>query len=313
VHDTLSNPVYAGRVVWHRREPDEEVRDGLHEAIVDPEAFDALGVKICMRNRGRGKGGGRPAPFTALSGIAVCDACGARIVSRRSPHVRKDGTRQAIYICANRRGGAGTCDAPQVDAAKVDQAIMARLTAWTTDWEAWKDEQARALEQERTALAAELESREQDLARHTKARDKMRKRYIDKPSDATEEALVECRRLVEEAEGRVKETQTRLDAYPTEPDTDALLDVHSRFSGVAANPKLTVNAKARLLLEEVRIFTHPNGDVTLQCVGREDVVVPPLKPGAKPGVGDVPDGYHVIPSPQAQRALLSITNRNAWA
>lgn len=69
----------------------------------------------------------------------------------------------------------------------------------------------------------------------------------------------------------------------------------------------------KLLLKEVRIFTHPNGDVTLQCVGHEDVVIPPLQPGAKPGVGDVPEGFHVIPSPQAQRALLSTTIVNAWA
>jgi hypothetical protein len=96
------------------------------------------------------------------------------------------------------------------------------------------------------------------------------------------------------------------------PDRREIRREH-RFSGVAADPKLTINAKAKLLLEEVRIFTHPGGDVTLHCVGREDVVVPPLKPGAKPGVGDVPEGYHVIPSPQAQRALLSTTNRNAWA
>jgi len=64
--------------------------------------------------------------------------------------------------------------------------------------------------------------------------------------------------------------------------------------------------------DEVRIFTHPNGDVTLLCVGREDVVVPPLQPGTKPGVGDVPEGYHVIPPPEAQRALLTV-DRNAWA
>ena len=43
-----------------------------------------------------------------------------------------------------------------------------------------KDEQAQALDRERAALDAELASREQELAQHTKARDKMRKRYIDK-------------------------------------------------------------------------------------------------------------------------------------
>jgi hypothetical protein len=68
-----------------------------------------------------------------------------------------------------------------------------------------------------------------------------------------------------------------------------------------------------MLLEVVRIFTHSNGDVTLQCIGREDVVIPPVRPGAKPGLGDVADGYHVIPSAQAQRALLSTTIANAWA
>jgi hypothetical protein len=123
----------------------------------------------------------------------------------------------------------------------------------------------------------------------------------------------ECRRLVEDAEARLAETQARLDAYPTEPDTDALLDVHNRFHALATDAKLTVNAKAKMLLREVRIFTHPNGDVTLQCIGREDVVIPPLQPTTAPGVGSVPDGYHVIPTPEAQRALLSTTSLNAWA
>lgn len=100
--------MYAGRVVWHRREPDEEVRDGLHEAIIDPELFDALGVKMGLRNRGRGKGGGRPTT-TALSGVAVCDACGARMEGRRSPYVRKDGTRQAHLEHHMHRCGPITC------------------------------------------------------------------------------------------------------------------------------------------------------------------------------------------------------------
>jgi hypothetical protein len=129
---------------------------------------------------------------------------------------------------------------------------MARLTAWTTDWETWKDEQARALERERAALETELASRRKDVDQRTKERDRMKKRYIDKPSDATEEALDECRRLVEEAEARAAAVRKRLDAYPTEPDTDALLDVQGHFSAIATDPKLTVNAKAKLLLSAAR-------------------------------------------------------------
>ena len=107
--------------------------------------FAALGVKIALRNRER-KGAGRPAPAAALPGVAARDARGQRMESRRSAHMRKDGTRYAVYRCASKRYRTGTCSTTNVDAAKVDQAIMARLTAWTTDWEAWKDEQARAPE-----------------------------------------------------------------------------------------------------------------------------------------------------------------------
>jgi recombinase/recombinase-like zinc beta ribbon protein len=284
VQDTLSNPVYAGRVVWHRREPDEEVREGLHEAIIDPELFDALGVKMGLRNRGgsgRGgarKGAGRPAPTTALSGVAVCDRCGQRMESRTYKHVRKDDTRKVVYMCSSVRHRTGTCDAPIVDAAKVDQAIMARLTAWATDWEAWKVEQAQALDRERAALAADLAARERDLAQRVKQRDRMKKRYIDKPSDATEEALVECRLRVDEAEATVADARQRLEALPIEPDDDALLDIHNRFHAVTDDSKLTLNAKAKALLAEVRIHTFDNGDVLLQPRPQEDIVIPPLKP-----------------------------------
>ena len=171
---------------------------------------------------------------------------------------------------------------------------------------------AQAPDRERAALDPEMASREQELSQRTKDRDKMRKRYIAKPSDTPEEVLVECRGLVEDAQRRVDEVRTRLDAYPTEPDSDAMLDVHNHFHCIAADPTLTVNAKAKMLLKEVRIFTHPGGDVTLQCIGREDVAVPPLRPSTKPGVGEVPEGFHVTLSPEAQRALLTIDS-NAWA
>jgi hypothetical protein len=45
-------------------------------------------------------------------------------------------------------------------------------------------------------------------------------------------------------------------------------------------------------------------------VGRDDVVIPPLQPTTQPVVGEVPDGYYVIPSAEAQAELLT-TDRNA--
>jgi hypothetical protein len=48
----------------------------------------------------------------------------------------------------------------------------------------------------------------------------------------------------------------------------------------------------------------------LRPVPREDIIIPPLKPDAKPGVGEPPVGYHVMPSGEVHKALI---NRNAWA
>jgi len=48
--------------------------------------------------------------------------------------------------------------------------------------------------------------------------------------------------------------------------------VRTRFRGVTTDSKLTSNARPKLLLRGVGIFTHPSGDVTLKCVGHTDVV-----------------------------------------
>jgi hypothetical protein len=76
--------------------------------------------------------------------------------------------------------------------------------------------------------------------------------------------------------------------------------------------------------------TFDNGDVLLQPRPQEDIVIPPLKPGTKPGLGEPPLGYHVVPpgrrltadeqaplldapTPAEWHRLMATFNRNAWA
>jgi site-specific DNA recombinase len=103
VKDTLSNPVYAGRVAINRDTDGKEVCEGIHEALIDAETFDRLGVKNVLRGPGRA---GRPSSSTLLSGLAVCDRCGGRMWGRTDPHGHKDGMRRRSYLCRNRKAGA---------------------------------------------------------------------------------------------------------------------------------------------------------------------------------------------------------------
>jgi hypothetical protein len=42
----VSYPVYAAYVVWHYREPDQEIREGTHHAILDATTWERLCVHI---------------------------------------------------------------------------------------------------------------------------------------------------------------------------------------------------------------------------------------------------------------------------
>ena len=111
VQDTLSNPVYAGRVCIYRRTPQERTGPGSWEPIVDPETFDHLGVKHSIRSRHEKPG--RPTKRYALSGLAVCDRCGSPMYGRTDPYTRKDGTQRRNYFCRELKHKTGACDAPR--------------------------------------------------------------------------------------------------------------------------------------------------------------------------------------------------------
>jgi site-specific DNA recombinase len=94
----LDNQVYAGYVRFG-----DQLFDGLHEAIVSRETFDAVQLELIKRQQTAAKKF-NPRPFKAkymLSGAARCGYCGAPM-STVLRNKKKDGTRQRIYQCVNR-------------------------------------------------------------------------------------------------------------------------------------------------------------------------------------------------------------------
>ena len=89
VKDTLSNPVYAGRVAINRDTDRKEVHEGIHEVLIDAETFDRLGVKNVLRGPGRA---GRPSPArycraspSATGAAAGCGGARTHTPARTAP------------------------------------------------------------------------------------------------------------------------------------------------------------------------------------------------------------------------------------
>jgi site-specific DNA recombinase len=282
VKEMLCHPVYAGYAVWHYREPDQEVRQGIHKAILDGDTWARLVVKLGLDPRTfrkldggglrhRGSKGGRPSPTTILSGLATCARCGEPMWGRTSTYVRKDGTRQVAYTCASRKARTGTCDMPVIDATRIEGAIVEHLHDTFNDLEKWTAEQAAVNQRERVDLETQLTAARVDLEERERERDTARRRYIEKQSELREEVFECTRQQVTDSRERVRTLETKLATVPTEPSTDALLDAYSEFKRILTRDEHPPNERLKRLFAEFRLDVADDHFVVLPVL-RADVI-----------------------------------------
>jgi DNA invertase Pin-like site-specific DNA recombinase len=294
VHDTLSNPVYAGRVVIYRRSPRERIGDGSWEPLIDPELFDRLGVKATLRHR-QSKGG-RPTSRYALSGLAVCDRCGRPMYGRQSHHTRKDGTKRRDYLCASRMSKTGTCDSSAFDARRIDAAVIAHLSDLFIDFEKWAEEQAQAGERQRAVFEREVGRLKKEATLWARRKETARLKYIEKQSRLREDVLEHCTAEADAAKGRAAEAQHRLDAAPTETPTDAMLDAYNALRHVLEEDAAPLNERLKRIFDEFRIGLVDGDTIAVLPVLRPDVIETHADPsGAVKVVSD--EGSRLISPP----------------
>ncbi len=258
VGDKLSNPVYKGVLALNRRYPDERHIPGNWEPIIEPDDFDRLAMPATKRSR---EPKGRPTQQHLLSGLARCDWCGRPMYSRTSPYKRKDGTHARRYTCVNKKGKGGTCAAPPIDAVLIDDAIQNHLVERFIDVEAWVEQQVAHNSAARDTLAERVEATKRDLRARQRERDTAMNRYVDKQTDAREEALEVTRDRVALAEQRVSSTEAELAAASVDADTDAMLDAYNDVKRRLENDTGPLNDRLRQVWSEVRLSTDEIGDV----------------------------------------------------
>jgi hypothetical protein len=239
VIDLLGNPYYAGRAVWHRARADEEVTEGRHPALIEPERFDR--VQTLRRQRDPAGGArpkrGRPPTNYALAGLARCWTCGGPLRAYTSSYRRRDGSRRRSYQCVTAIE-SGECSASaRFDAEMVDRAVVANLDRYVGDFAAWRDQIESGHAAERERIGREVAAAEVALAKVSKLTSAVEadyERLLDEGNvehaGAVLPLLHRRRRDVDDARRRLTAAEDALATVPDDAPADAMLDFYAGLS-----------------------------------------------------------------------------------
>ena len=128
LHSLLTNPIYHGKVCYR-----DEMYEGEHRAIVDPEVFAAV-KKMLNANRvslGDRIHGNSPG---VLASLLHCSACDSLMTHSTSGGSGRGSKRYRYYVCnkATKRGHKA-CLRPSLPAEEVERLLVAHLQTLTID------------------------------------------------------------------------------------------------------------------------------------------------------------------------------------
>lgn len=286
VQSTLRNGIYAGR---HRR--DVRGVDGrldhcewypandIPEPLISPERFDLLMAARELRDvskAGREQGvlrdrrrGGSTTRY-ALHKLARCKRCGEFMYARTDGYRRRrDGGQQRYYACPHVLNGTGHCDAPFIDAALVDAALIPHLQEFFSDFAAWSKAMRDSNQTESRNVERQLEAAQQRLAISVKAEKAAKakaKRCFQDGEDQKADAALEVmadeqvdRRALEGKVAALHDTLTELSSQSSPTDTmlDYWRDLSETIFGrlTSATSMGAVNKELRVALDHVILDT----------------------------------------------------------
>lgn len=161
LHKVLTNVTYRGKVRYK-----DEVHEGEHEAIVDPDIWQQ--VQTVMQRNGRTGGANVRNRFGALlTGLLRCVTCD----SAMSPtHTTKNGNkRYRYYVCCHaQKRGWHNCPSPSIPATEIERFVVDQIRSIGRDSDLIRETASQVHEQANSQLVvleAEQASLERELAR----------------------------------------------------------------------------------------------------------------------------------------------------
>jgi site-specific DNA recombinase len=157
----LTNVTYLGKVRYK-----DEVHEGEHEAIIDPDVWQQ--VQTVMQRNGRTGGAKVRNKFGALlKGLLRCVACDSAMTPT---HTTKDGNkRYRYYVCCHaQKRGWHNCPSPSIPATEIERFVVDQIRSIGRDSDLIRETTSQVREQadsQLVVLEAERASLERELAR----------------------------------------------------------------------------------------------------------------------------------------------------
>jgi len=291
----INNPVYCGKIAYGRRKLEKihgtrneyhQVEqenflqaDGLHEALVSNEIWQAAQVKLTVQaNKYTRVNQTREEKIHLLSGIVKCPVCGAGMYGNKSIKHRSDGTKYKdffYYSCKHRQMTRGhKCDyKKQISEELLDTAVAEILTRLVSNpkFAAMMQEKINtkvdtsALDQEIAAIEKQLRlsyAAKTRLAEDIDALDPEDKHYARIKTDM-EERLYKMYDRIDDLESQVIDVKAKKRAIESEKITgDNIYMILTRFDKLyAVMDQAEKRQFAEALIDEVQIYEErrPNG------------------------------------------------------
>ncbi|MCL4286897.1 MAG: recombinase family protein [Thermoleophilia bacterium] len=286
VEDKVSNPFYAGAVVWYRGKPEEEIiwePQLKHPAYITREQHEEIVASIRRRDKALGsdrrpRKKGRPNEHHVLAGIAWCARCKAagrkngRMRPRRmGTYITVAGERRAYrgYRCSNRED-YGTCDAPSIRVADLDPPLLEALPRLIVDFDGWIRGLTERRDGARSRLAGQLQQEVEALATVDRKLSTFHDRYSD-AIDAGDEIRAEREAGVLDrerskrvgVEKRIAELEASLakcgESTPHDKVLDWWIDLRADLAAAKASTTLS-DARSRLADRFSRVLLDTRDD-----------------------------------------------------
>ncbi|MFO0875673.1 MAG: recombinase family protein [Phycisphaerales bacterium] len=203
LHQTLTNPIYLGKIV-HR----DTIYDGEHAAIIDREVFER--VQALLKTNGRTGGAEVRNKYGALlRGLLRCKCCDHSMThtfagGRKSRSYR-------YYRCVKAiKSGSDVCPSGTVPAAEIERLVVDEVRALAHDRALISQILAEAqvtLEADRKALTAEQVALRAAVAQHHR---ELRAQITAAPTAATAATIANLHERIADAERRLPQVEDRL-------------------------------------------------------------------------------------------------------
>ncbi len=171
VQRVLRNPYYIGKIVYRRGTKDEQIFDGRHEPLIDPETFERVQTLLDEKRIA----GERPRVRQHyLRGSVYCGECGNRLTFGIS--TGKNGRKYPYFFCSGRINGTACSRRANIRPEFIERVIDAhyatvqmpparvkRGKAAIRALAAVSQDALRQVRQAKTRLIAKLEARQDEL------------------------------------------------------------------------------------------------------------------------------------------------------